>query len=726
MAYYWADNLHTTALTPRDYQVELLATAREKNLIICLAHHTSKEFIALKLLHELGFELRRRNSNKISLYLTKSPTVSDLVRHLTDLRVLENNFLELGPDELETVFTENQVVVFEPRHCLDSLRCGYLDLNQVNLIIIDECHKISGEAQITEIFTDYYKDCIEKPKILGLAGPLHNADCPPGRLSAELEYLESALHSKAETASDIVTVLRYCSKPIEILLQCAPPKENELAEYIRGLILTRKAFIKDHRYDPSEIYGGEEFLDELKDIPDPKIEPLRFLDEFLYVLEELGCWCADKAALNLLLQLEKLKVKTPYERHFLLLCLVSTTFIQIRSFCEHIFYKIDNEKERVLTYSTPKILRVLEVFRLFKPDDPPPEIKKTEIKITSSADQCTSEKCQNLLNEIDSLKFDKLADKLSNSIATLSIHDKNATGSIPNVKNKSPTLISRGHNMRNNQRFRNRKKLGLGPRPNYQRQHHMSDPSVLCAIIFCNSKLTTKILFNLFYEMSRHDPDLKYLNVQYTVDKVRDPMTESTEAESEHRKQEEVLKRFRIHECNLLIGTSVLEEGIDLPKCNLVVRWDPPSCYRSYVQCKGRARASLAYHVIMMSPKPSEVSSEFQEYLSEANHRFACNELRNPERLKGYEESSSEEDDTDDSPKITEVNSDDEDIEKVAKRKRQIEIINSKCVYDDTEDSFDDSDENKYDEQIKQMETSTNEMIERIAQYMEIEKVSNI
>lgn len=34
--------------------------------------------------------------------------------------------------------------------------------------------------------------------------------------------------------------------------------------------------------------------------------------------------------------------------------------------------------------------------------------------------------------------------------------------------------------------------------------------------------------------------------------------------ELEHRKQEEVLKRFRIHECNLLIATSILEEGLYL------------------------------------------------------------------------------------------------------------------------------------------------------------------
>ena len=43
-----------------------------------------------------------------------------------------------------------------------------------------------------------------------------------------------------------------------------------------------------------------------------------------------GPWCADRAALVLLIQLEKLKVKTPYERHFLLLCLVSTVMVQVR------------------------------------------------------------------------------------------------------------------------------------------------------------------------------------------------------------------------------------------------------------------------------------------------------------------------------------------------------------------------------------------------------------
>lgn len=74
----------------------------------------------------------------------------------------------------------------------------------------------------------------------------------------------------------------------------------------------------------------------------------------------------------------------------------------------------------------------------------------------------------------------------------------------------------------------------------------------------------------------------------------------------EHRKQEEVLKRFRIHECNLLISTSILEHGIEIPKCNLVLRYDFPINYQSYVQCKSRARAIDALHVLLIPAAESK------------------------------------------------------------------------------------------------------------------------
>ena len=52
------------------------------------------------------------------------------------------------------------------------------------------------------------------------------------------------------------------------------------------------------------------------------------------------------------------------------------------------------------------------------------------------------------------------------------------------------------------------------------------------------------------------------------------------------RKQEEALRRFRMRECNLLVTNSLLEMGVDNVRCNLVVAFDQPSSFRSYVQYK--------------------------------------------------------------------------------------------------------------------------------------------
>lgn len=213
--FHWQDNLSSTAFTPRDFQVELLAAASEQNIIICLGHNSSKEFIALKLILEKSNELRNTHNNdnvhKVTMVLTATPTggesLYNLIYHLTDLKVLNcnENFDEIY--NWPMLLDSYQVIILNVTKCLDAASIQSIDFSLINLIIIEECHKNYSNHELVELL-EYVRRSDHMPKILGLAGPLHSAGCSTDQLAFHVEVLEKTLQCQTETASDIVTVLR--------------------------------------------------------------------------------------------------------------------------------------------------------------------------------------------------------------------------------------------------------------------------------------------------------------------------------------------------------------------------------------------------------------------------------------------------------------------------------------------------------------------------------------
>lgn len=66
------------------------------------------------------------------------------------------------------------------------------------------------------------------------------------------------------------------------------------------------------------------------------------------------------------------------------------------------------------------------------------------------------------------------------------------------------------------------------------------------------------------------------------------------------RKQLSALNKFRKGETNCLIATSIAEEGLDIPDCNLVIRFDLCTTLVRYIQSRGRARDVDSKFVHMM------------------------------------------------------------------------------------------------------------------------------
>ena len=63
--------------------------------------------------------------------------------------------------------------------------------------------------------------------------------------------------------------------------------------------------------------------------------------------------------------------------------------------------------------------------------------------------------------------------------------------------------------------------------------------------------------------------------------------------------QKETLNDLRNGTKNLIIATSVYEEGIDIAACNVVICFEPPPNLKSFIQRRGRARSTKSKYIIM-------------------------------------------------------------------------------------------------------------------------------
>ncbi|CAG2169667.1 unnamed protein product [Oppiella nova] len=131
-------------------------------------------------------------------------------------------------------------------------------------------------------------------------------------------------------------------------------------------------------------------------------------------------------------------------------------------------------------------------------------------------------------------------------------------------------------------------------------------PSNLCGIAFVAQRSVAKVLAEWLTELKRIKPlEYDFLNVGWVVGHSNRPGFESLVTSFTDKQQEEIIDDFRDQKLNLIISTSVLEEGLDVSICNLVVRFDRINTFREYLQSKGRARADSARYYMMTSDEDS-------------------------------------------------------------------------------------------------------------------------
>ncbi|XP_045623437.1 endoribonuclease Dcr-1 isoform X2 [Procambarus clarkii] len=368
------ENVHSTIFTPREYQVELVDACLRRNTLSVLASRSTRTFLITMVTRELAHLTRSKDQGgKGQRTLITGWSGPGLVRageaiqQNTNLVVTTYTTLDQVDNwptsRWNQAFREAQVLIMTVDVMEQGLQAGVLPLDMLNLLVITDAHRMATSPTIAKILSRC-GNC----RILGMSSPVLSHTCSPPQLESFLNHLQKASSCKVDTASEIVTVLRYVNKPVEKIVMCRDPSPEERLEVeleVRRLVADALGFLGDHRYDLVEVYGPEyqEFCDGL---PDPNNEPRQILMDFLDVLNNLGLWCADRAALYALVEVEKLKKKTAYDRHYLLLCMIFTVMARIRAVVEQAFDKY-TELDQILKFSTPKVLRLVEILRQVRP-----------------------------------------------------------------------------------------------------------------------------------------------------------------------------------------------------------------------------------------------------------------------------------------------------------------------------------------------------------------------
>ena len=68
-------------------------------------------------------------------------------------------------------------------------------------------------------------------------------------------------------------------------MTAANEEATDLEKQITDRVQRVFDFLRDHRYDPAEIYGDQDYL---KEIPDPCVDPLSVLGELVQIIEAFG------------------------------------------------------------------------------------------------------------------------------------------------------------------------------------------------------------------------------------------------------------------------------------------------------------------------------------------------------------------------------------------------------------------------------------------------------
>lgn len=129
-------------------------------------------------------------------------------------------------------------------------------------------------------------------------------------------------------------------------------------------------------------------------------------------------------------------------------------------------------------------------------------------------------------------------------------------------------------------------------------------PKLRC-IVFVERVITAMVLQSLLCKIK----DLSWLGIEYMAGNHSGLQSQT------RREQASIVDSFQEGKAKVIIATQILEEGLDVQSCNLVVRFDQSKNVCSFIQSRGRARMQGSVYLLIVRSDDSSARMKVINYL---------------------------------------------------------------------------------------------------------------
>lgn len=522
-------------LKSREYQVELFELAVEKNIILYLPTGSGKTYIATLLIKHFC------NVDKDMIYLPISKggvrtfflvntvaLVSQQARQISSQTTLcvGRYSGDIGVDlwndtvwqhELNT----HQVLVMTSQIFVDLIAKSRISLQNVNLLIFDECHRAVSNHPMRQAMKLFEKAPPNQyPRVLGLTATLLNGNTKPNNVKEEIRQLEITFMAEIQTSLDEEMVKLYSTNPVESKVTHDDNNCSHICYRFCDSRLTnlKSLFdivqIEDNVDPPPNLRPKDSYqIDSNSKKTNKRLKNVA--NDILSNLQMMGIYGGSLAVLAHLVQVQQMLPNIQHENARLIFQIVTAEFVALRKFFDDEMKRSGgSDLDKLTRFSSDKVIKLFNILKKVKSSD--------------------------------------------------------------------------------------------------------------SAIVFVQRRFSAKVLYYIVNKASKVDPKLAHIKCNFIVGyNVGDPFKDTRENYLQRKQNTKVMNMFNQGELNVLFASNVVEEGVDISKCNFVIMFDPAQDFRSYVQSKGRARDKESQFIVMVPKSDTSYTNKFLSF-HETENTLKC------------------------------------------------------------------------------------------------------